>query len=79
MFAGLHHAQLAMPHGEEARAREFFVGVLGMTEIAKPPVLAQRGGAWFRAGGLDYTSASSPISGQPAKPIPESWLTAWTR
>lgn len=53
MFAGLHHVQLAMPPGEEERARAFFVGVLGMTEIDKPPVLARRGGAWFRAGGLE--------------------------
>lgn len=45
--------QLAMPAGEEDRARHFFVDVLGMEEVAKPPVLAARGGAWFRAGGLE--------------------------
>ena len=66
MFAGLHHAQLAMPQGEEARAREFFVGVLGMTEIAKPPVLAERGGAWFRAGGLELHLGVEPDF-QPAR------------
>jgi catechol 2,3-dioxygenase-like lactoylglutathione lyase family enzyme len=53
VFDGLHHMQLAMPRGEEAAARNFFVGVLGMAEIDKPPVLAARGGAWFRAGGLE--------------------------
>ncbi|WP_433027960.1 VOC family protein [Actinomycetospora sp. CA-053990] len=53
MFTGLHHVQLAMPTGEEERARAFFVGVLGMTEVEKPPVLAGRGGAWFRAGGVE--------------------------
>ena len=53
MFAGLHHVQLAMPHGEEEAARRFFTGVLGLTEVDKPPVLAARGGAWFRAGGLE--------------------------
>ena len=53
VFDGLHHMQLAMPPGEEAAARNFFVGVLGMAEIDKPPVLAARGGAWFRAGGLE--------------------------
>jgi catechol 2,3-dioxygenase-like lactoylglutathione lyase family enzyme len=52
-FAGLHHMQLAMPPGEEDAARAFFVGVLGMTEVDKPPVLAARGGAWFRSGGLE--------------------------
>lgn len=45
--------QLAMPRGEEQAARDFFVGVLGMTEIAKPAVLAARGGAWFRSGGVE--------------------------
>jgi catechol 2,3-dioxygenase-like lactoylglutathione lyase family enzyme len=53
VFAGLHHMQLAMPRDAEAAARAFFVGVLGMTEIDKPPVLAARGGAWFRADGLE--------------------------
>jgi catechol 2,3-dioxygenase-like lactoylglutathione lyase family enzyme len=52
-FAGLHHVLLAMPPGEEERARAFFAGVLEMTEIDKPPLLAARGGAWFRAGGLE--------------------------
>ena len=45
--------QLAMPRGEEDAARAFFVDVLGMTEVAKPPALATRGGAWFRAGGVE--------------------------
>nr|WP_202539567.1 VOC family protein [Streptomyces sp. SID8379] len=30
--------------------RSFYVDVLGMTEVAKPPVLAARGGCWFAAG-----------------------------
>jgi catechol 2,3-dioxygenase-like lactoylglutathione lyase family enzyme len=42
-----------MPRGQEDVARRFFVDVLGMSEIDKPPVLAARGGAWFRAGGLE--------------------------
>lgn len=45
-----HHVQLAMPAGEEERARAFYGGVLGMDEVDKPPTLAQRGGCWFRAG-----------------------------
>ncbi|MCG5218588.1 VOC family protein [Streptosporangium soli] len=53
MYVGLHHMQLAMPPGEEAAARGFFAGVLGMREIDKPAALATRGGAWFRAGGLE--------------------------
>jgi catechol 2,3-dioxygenase-like lactoylglutathione lyase family enzyme len=49
----LHHVQLAMPRGEEHAARKFFVGVLGMTELEKPAVLAARGGAWFRGGAVE--------------------------
>lgn len=49
----LHHVQLAMPSGEEAAARVFYGGVLGLTEVAKPPALAARGGAWFRGGALE--------------------------
>lgn len=52
MFS-LHHVQLAMPAGEEDRARAFFGDVLGMTEVAKPAELARRGGVWFRDGGLE--------------------------
>jgi len=43
------HVQLAMPAGEEEKARAFFVGVLGFTEIPKPAELAKRGGAWFQS------------------------------
>ncbi len=53
MFDQLHHTQLAMPAGEEAKARSFYVDLLGMAEIAKPPALAARGGAWFRAGRVE--------------------------
>ncbi|SIR89491.1 VOC family protein [Williamsia sterculiae] len=53
MFTRLHHVQLAMPVAQEQRARDFFAGVLGMTEIDKPPALVSRGGAWFRSGGLE--------------------------
>ena len=49
-FARLHHVQLLIPPGGEDTAREFYGGVLGMTEIAKPPMLAARGGVWFRSG-----------------------------
>jgi catechol 2,3-dioxygenase-like lactoylglutathione lyase family enzyme len=47
---GLDHVQVAMPPGGEDRARAFYAGVLGMTEVPKPPVLAGRGGVWFSAG-----------------------------
>ena len=43
------HVQLAMPIGEEEKAREFFINILGFHEIPKPPELAKRGGAWFES------------------------------
>jgi catechol 2,3-dioxygenase-like lactoylglutathione lyase family enzyme len=46
------HVQIAMPTGEEARARAFYIQQLGFTEILKPPELAKRGGAWFQAGSV---------------------------
>ena len=43
----LDHVQLAMPPGQEATAREFYGGLLGLPETAKPSQLAGRGGVWF--------------------------------
>jgi catechol 2,3-dioxygenase-like lactoylglutathione lyase family enzyme len=43
----IHHVQLACPAGSEPELRSFYVGVLGLTELPKPPVLAARGGCWF--------------------------------
>ncbi|MEU1225907.1 VOC family protein [Streptomyces sp. NPDC005828] len=50
---GLHHVQLSLPPGEEEVCRRFYVDVLGMTEIRKPPVLAARGGLWVRSDALE--------------------------
>jgi len=46
------HVQIAMPAGEEEKARAFYIRVLGFTEIPKSPELAQRGGVWFQAGNV---------------------------
>ncbi|MFE4957387.1 VOC family protein [Streptomyces sp. NPDC056653] len=50
MIAAMDHVQLAAPAGSEGALRAFYVDALGMTEIPKPPVLATRGGCWFRTG-----------------------------
>ncbi len=50
MILGLDHVQVAIPPGGEDRARAFYSGALGMTEVAKPAALAVRGGCWFTAG-----------------------------
>jgi catechol 2,3-dioxygenase-like lactoylglutathione lyase family enzyme len=52
MLVAVDHVQLAAPAGSEDALRAYYVGVLGMTELPKPPVLAARGGCWFGAGGV---------------------------
>jgi len=52
-LVGLHHVQLSAPRGSENVLRDFYGELLGMVEVAKPPVLAARGGAWFRSGALE--------------------------
>ncbi|GAA1789945.1 VOC family protein [Luedemannella flava] len=49
----LHHVQLAIPAGAEDACRAFYVGLLGLHEVDKPPVLAARGGLWVRGGTLE--------------------------
>jgi catechol 2,3-dioxygenase-like lactoylglutathione lyase family enzyme len=51
-FLAIDHVQLAMPRGEEAQARAFYGGILGMSEMPKPPELAKRGGCWFESGAV---------------------------
>ena len=51
-WVGIDHVQLAIPVGGEDEARRFYVGVLGLSEVPKPEVMAERGGAWFEAGNV---------------------------
>jgi catechol 2,3-dioxygenase-like lactoylglutathione lyase family enzyme len=51
-IVGLDHVQLAIPRGEEALARLFYGGVLGLDEVTKPKALRGRGGCWFVGGGV---------------------------
>jgi catechol 2,3-dioxygenase-like lactoylglutathione lyase family enzyme len=46
------HIQIAMPPGGEDAARAFYDGILGVSEVPKPPELAARGGCWFEHGSL---------------------------
>ena len=45
----IHHVQVSCPPGGEDAARRFYGEGLGIPEVEKPPVLAARGGCWFRA------------------------------
>jgi catechol 2,3-dioxygenase-like lactoylglutathione lyase family enzyme len=46
----IHQVQLAIPEAGEEKAREFYVNILCLTEVPKPPELAKRGGMWLRSG-----------------------------
>ena len=43
------HIQIAIPVGEEEKARSFYNNILGFVEIPKPAELAKRGGVWFQS------------------------------
>ncbi|QNN55044.1 VOC family protein [Nocardioides mesophilus] len=49
----LHHVQVSCPVGGEDAARRFYGEALGLPEVEKPPVLAARGGCWFRGPDLE--------------------------
>ncbi|MFJ1458818.1 glyoxalase [Nocardia sp. N2S4-5] len=48
----IHHVQVSSPAGSEPRQPAFYTGVLGWPVLPKPPVLAARGGCWFRVPGI---------------------------
>ena len=49
---GFDHVQVTAPREREAEGRAFYGELLGLREIAKPEVLAGRGGAWYQCGEL---------------------------
>jgi orotate phosphoribosyltransferase len=59
----LDHVQLAAPSGCEDEARRFFGGLLGLSEIQKPPLLHGRGGVWFTLGSQQlHIGVAEPFS-----------------
>jgi catechol 2,3-dioxygenase-like lactoylglutathione lyase family enzyme len=46
----IEHVQITIPIASESRARAFYSGILGFTEIEKPPEMAERRSIWFVAG-----------------------------
>jgi catechol 2,3-dioxygenase-like lactoylglutathione lyase family enzyme len=44
------HAQITIPKGAEAAAREFYCEFLGLEEVTKPESLQGRGGFWMQIG-----------------------------
>lgn len=52
MVIGVNHLQINVPMNALEAAREFYIGFLGLKEIARPPVFA-RGGIWMNAGSFE--------------------------
>lgn len=49
-FLGIQHVQITVPVEAVDAARDFYLGVLGMSEIPKPESLMSRGGFWTQIG-----------------------------
>lgn len=45
-FNRLNHIQICIPKGEESKGRDFYCGILGLTEIEKPERMKINGGFW---------------------------------
>jgi catechol 2,3-dioxygenase-like lactoylglutathione lyase family enzyme len=54
------HVQVAIPVASEDRARAFYSGILGFTEIDKPPQMAERKSIWFVAGAVNLHLGIEP-------------------
>ena len=60
----IHHAQLSVPTGDEKKARDFYCGLLGLREVAKPDALAGRGGFWLELGQFQVHIGTEEFSGR---------------
>jgi catechol 2,3-dioxygenase-like lactoylglutathione lyase family enzyme len=56
----LDHVQVAIPLGGENRAREFYAGILGLSEVEKPAPMAGRNSIWFVAGSANLHLGIEP-------------------
>ena len=63
----IHHVQVTCPAGAEDAQRAFYTGVLGWAELAKPPLLAARGGCWFQVPGGGEVHVGVEDDFQPAR------------
>jgi len=74
MTLSLDHIQIAIPEGGEDQARAFWTGLIGLTEVPKPGLLAGRGGCWFQLDEQElHLGVEAPF--QPAKKAHPGFLT----
>lgn len=60
MILSIDHVQIAMPPGEEEKARAFYIKLLGFAETSKPPQLAKRGGLWLQSNAVQLHLGVEP-------------------
>lgn len=60
MILSIDHVQIAMPTGEEEKARAFYIQLLGFAETSKPPQLAKRGGVWLQSNAVQLHLGVEP-------------------
>lgn len=70
MLTAVDHVQLAAPPGSEDLLRAYYVHVLGMTEVSKPPSSPPAAAAGSPPGPYSCTWASRRTSGPPARRTP---------
>jgi catechol 2,3-dioxygenase-like lactoylglutathione lyase family enzyme len=63
-FKRLDHVQVCCPPGAEARAREFYGGLLGLRELEKPAPLKGRGGLWFEIADIQLHVGAEDSAGK---------------
>ncbi len=73
----LHHVQVGIPPGSEAAARSFYVGLLGLQEVAKPSTLVGRGGLWLALDGGELHLGVEAPHQPPVKAHPAFELADW--
>jgi catechol 2,3-dioxygenase-like lactoylglutathione lyase family enzyme len=56
----LNHVTIVAPPGEEAKAREFYTGILQLKEIEQPESLKPSGGVWFQMSNVELHIAMEP-------------------
>jgi catechol 2,3-dioxygenase-like lactoylglutathione lyase family enzyme len=66
----LDHVQVCVPRGAEARAREFYGGLLGLEEVEKPEVLRAGGGVWYNVADIQLHVGVEDGNGLPSKRHP---------
>jgi catechol 2,3-dioxygenase-like lactoylglutathione lyase family enzyme len=63
-FNRLNHVQLCIPKGEEEKARNFYMNILGLEEIEKPESLKKNGGFWLRIADIELHIGTEEMDGK---------------